>query len=66
MITFKFSLKLMIQIKPNLDVIVPVWAPFKIVSSCPDLHSRWLLLLKIEISSIVHSCVIINQNEHKC
>jgi hypothetical protein len=26
-------------------------------------HSRWLLLLKIEISSIVHCCFIINQNE---
>jgi hypothetical protein len=31
----------------------------------PALHSRWLLLLKIEISSIVHCCFIINQNELK-
>jgi hypothetical protein len=28
-------------------------------------HSRWLLLLKIEISSIVHCCFIINQAELK-
>jgi hypothetical protein len=27
------------------------------------LRSRWLLLLKIEISSIVHYCFIINLNE---
>jgi hypothetical protein len=27
--------------------------------------SRWLLLLKIEISSNVHCCFIINQNELK-
>jgi hypothetical protein len=33
------------------------------VSDSPTLHSRWLLLLKIEISSIVHCCFIINQNE---
>jgi hypothetical protein len=26
----------------------------------------WLLLLKIEISSIVHCCFLINQNERKC
>jgi hypothetical protein len=30
------------------------------------LHSRWLLLLKIEISSIVHCCFSISQNELKC
>jgi hypothetical protein len=30
------------------------WVPFKIVSDSPALHSRWLLLLEIEISSIVH------------
>jgi hypothetical protein len=39
--------------------------PFKIVSDSPALHSRWLLLLKIEISSIVHCCFSINQNELK-
>jgi hypothetical protein len=39
--------------------------PFKIVSDRPALHSRWLLLLKIEISSIVHCCFIINLNQLK-
>jgi hypothetical protein len=28
------------------------WSPFNIVSDSPALHSRWLLLLKIEFSSI--------------
>jgi hypothetical protein len=36
--------------------------PFKIVSDSPVLHSRWLLLLKIENSSIVHCCFSIRQN----
>jgi hypothetical protein len=31
----------------------------------PTLHSRWLLLLKIEMSSFVHCCFRINQNELK-
>jgi hypothetical protein len=43
------------QIKPKLAGMVPGWFPFKSVSDSPALHSRWLLLLKIEISSIVHS-----------
>jgi hypothetical protein len=30
------------------------------VSNSSALHSRWLLLLKIEISSIVHCCFILN------
>jgi hypothetical protein len=42
-------------VKPNLAGMVPAWVPFKIVSDSPTLHSRWLLLLKIYISSIVHS-----------
>jgi hypothetical protein len=29
-----------------------MWLPFKMVSDNLDLHSRWLLLLKIEISLI--------------
>ena len=41
------------------------WSPFKIVSDSPALHSRWLLLPKIEISSIVHCCFSISQNELK-
>jgi hypothetical protein len=40
------------QIKPNLAVMVLGWVPFKIVSDSPAFHSRWLLLLKIEISLI--------------
>jgi hypothetical protein len=44
------------QIKPNLAGMVLGWVPFKIVSDSPALHSGWLLLLKIEISSIVHCC----------
>jgi hypothetical protein len=39
------------------------WVPFKIVSDSPALHLRWLLLLKIEISSIVYCCFSINQND---
>jgi hypothetical protein len=31
--------------------MVPGWFPFKFVSDSPALHSRWPLLLKIEISS---------------
>jgi hypothetical protein len=38
------------MIKPNLAGMVPGWVPFKIVSDSPTLLSRWLLLLKIEIS----------------
>jgi hypothetical protein len=41
-------LKLLNQIKPNLEGMVPGWVPFKIVSDSSTLHSRWLLLLKIE------------------
>jgi hypothetical protein len=65
-ITFKsFPLKPLNQIKPNLAGMVIGWVPLKIVSDSPALHSRWLLLLKIEISSIVHCCFSINQNELK-
>jgi hypothetical protein len=35
-----------------LAVMVLGWSPFNIVSDSPAFHSRWLLLLKIEISSI--------------
>jgi hypothetical protein len=40
----------------NLAGMVPGWVPFKFVSDSLAVHSRWLLLLKIEISSIVHCC----------
>ena len=53
------------QIKPNLAGMVPGWVPFKVVSDSPALYSRWLLLLKIEISSIVHCYFSISQNELK-
>jgi hypothetical protein len=43
------------NLKPNLAGMVPGWAPCKIVTDSPAIHSRWLLLLKIEISSIVHA-----------
>jgi hypothetical protein len=41
-----------VVIKPNLAGMVP----FKIVSDSPVLHSRWLPLLKIEISSNGQNC----------
>jgi hypothetical protein len=64
--TFKSSpLKPLNQITLNLVGIVLGWVAFKIVSDSPALHSRWLLLQKIEISSIVHCCFSINQNELK-
>jgi hypothetical protein len=53
------------QIKPNLAGVVSEWVPSKIVSDNPALHSRWLLLLKIEMFSIVHCCFSISQNELK-
>ena len=53
------------QIKPNLAGMVPGWVPFKIVSDSHALHSRWPLLLKIEISSVVNFRFITNQNELK-
>jgi hypothetical protein len=45
--------------------MVPVWVPFKIVSDSPALYSRWLLLLKIEISSNGQNCSILSQNVPK-
>jgi hypothetical protein len=51
-ITFKsFPLKPLNQIKPNLAGKVIGWVPLKIVSDSPALHSRWLLLLKIDSGS---------------
>jgi hypothetical protein len=46
----RFQRKPLNQIKPNLAGMVSGWVPFKIVSDSPALHSRWLLLLKIEIA----------------
>jgi hypothetical protein len=42
------------KLKSNLAGMVLWWVPFKSVSDSPALHLRWLLLLKIEISSIFH------------
>ena len=58
-------LKPLNQIKPNLAGMVPGWVPFKIVSDSPALHSRWPLLLKIEISSNGLNCSILSQNVPK-
>ena len=58
-------LKPLNQIKPNLAGMVPGWVPFKIVSDSPALHSRWPLLLKIEISSNGQNCSILSQNVPK-
>jgi hypothetical protein len=45
--------------------MVPGWVPFKIVSDSHDLHSRWPLLLKIEISSNGQNRSILSQNVPK-
>ena len=45
--------------------MVPGSVPFKIVSDSPALHSRWPLLLKIEISSNGQNCSILSQNVPK-
>ena len=43
----------------------PGWVPFKIVFDSPALHSRWPLLLKIEISWNGKNCSILSQNVPK-
>jgi hypothetical protein len=60
-----YSLKPLNQIKPKLAGMVPWWVPFKIVSDSPALHSRWPLLLNIEISSNGQNCSILSQNVPK-
>ena len=45
--------------------MVPGWVPFKIVSDSLALHSRWLPLPKIEISSNGQNCSILSQNVSK-
>ena len=45
--------------------MVPGWVPFKIVSDSPALHSRWLLLLKIDIFSNDQNCSILSLNVPK-
>jgi hypothetical protein len=58
-----FLIFMLSPIKPNMAGMVLAWVPFKSVSDRSTLHSRWLLLLKIEFFSIVHYCFIINLNE---
>ena len=53
------------QIKANLAGMILGWFPFNIVSDSPALHSKWLLLLKIEISLVVNFRFSTNQNELK-
>jgi hypothetical protein len=53
------------QIKANLAGMVVGWSLFNIVSDSAALHSKWLLLPKIEISLVVNFCFITNQNELK-
>jgi hypothetical protein len=65
-ITFKSSpLKPLNQIKPNLAGMVPGLVPLKIVFDSPALHSKWPLLLKIEISSNGQNCSNLSQNVPK-
>ena len=45
--------------------MVPGWVPFKNGSDSPALHSRWPLLLKIEISSNGQNYSILSQNVPK-
>jgi hypothetical protein len=66
MITFKSSpLKPLNQIKANLAGMVLGWSLFDILSDSAALHSKWLLLPKLEISLVVNFCFITNQNELK-
>ena len=65
LITFKSSLKPLNQIKANLAGMVVGWSLFNIVSDSAALHSKWLVLPKIEISLVVNFCFITNQNELK-
>jgi hypothetical protein len=58
-------LKPLNQIKANLAWMVVGWSLFNIVSDSAALHSKWLLLPKIEISLVVNFCFITNQNELK-
>ena len=45
-------MKVLNQIKVNVAGMVLGWFPFNIVSDSPTLHSKWLLLPKIDISPI--------------
>jgi hypothetical protein len=49
------------QLQLNFGGMVLGWPPSKNVSDSPALHSRWLLLLKIEFFSVVHCCFIVSE-----
>ena len=53
------------QVKAKLAGMVNGASLFNIVSDSAALHSKWLLLPKIEISLVVNFCFITNQNELK-
>jgi hypothetical protein len=53
------------QIKAKLAGMVIGVSLFNIVSDSAALHSKWLLLPKIEISLVDNFCFITNQNELK-
>jgi hypothetical protein len=46
--------------------MILMWSPFKIVSVSAVLYPRWPPLLKIEISSNIQNCSVLNQNVPKC
>jgi hypothetical protein len=58
-------LKLLTQSQPNFDEMILGWSHFKIVSVSAVLYPRWPPLLKIEISSNVQNCSILNQKVPK-
>jgi hypothetical protein len=58
-------LKTLNQIKANLAGMVVGWSLFNIVSDSTALHSKWLLLPKIEISSNGQNCSILSQKVPK-
>jgi hypothetical protein len=58
-------LKLLSQSQPNFVEMILGWSPFKIVSVSAVLYPRWLLWLKIEISSNGQNCSILSQKVAK-
>jgi hypothetical protein len=52
--------------KANLAGMALGWSPFNIVSDSPALHSKWLLLLKIEISLVGHNIEMGLPKDYPC
>ena len=64
--TFKSSsLKPLNQIKPNLAGMGFMRPTFKIMSDSPTLHSKWLLLIKIDILQLSIDYLFIINQKHK-